>query len=78
MIHLTKDGNKIVKIAAHKIIPEFLANYNSPQAPEKLVTLYIHLVDNEINSLVNREGEIAIKVAYYFPGVMFTLGGSKW
>lgn len=30
---MTKDGNKIVKIAAHKIIPEFLANYNSQNAP---------------------------------------------
>ena len=40
--------------------------------------MYIHLMDSEVNSLMNREGEMAIKVAYYFPGVMMTLGASKW
>jgi len=68
----------MVKIAAYKTIPEFLANYNSPNVPEKLVNLYIHLIDSEANDLVYKNYEIAIKVAYYFPGVMFTLGPSKW
>lgn len=40
--------------------------------------IYIHLIDHEINQSVNRENEIAAKVAFYFPGVMHTLGGSKW
>ncbi len=67
-----------MKIAAHKIIPEFLANYNSAEVPEKLVNMYIHLMDNDINNLTSRDGEIGSKVAFYFPGVMFTLGASRW
>ena len=27
---------------------------------------------------MNQDGELGIKVAYYFPGVMLTLGSSKW
>ena len=33
LINFTKDGNKIVKISAFKIIPEFIANYNSDKVP---------------------------------------------
>lgn len=33
LISFTKDGNKIVKIAAFKTIPEFIANYNSSKVP---------------------------------------------
>lgn len=33
LLNFTKDGNKIVKIAAFKIIPEFLANYNNLKVP---------------------------------------------
>jgi hypothetical protein len=46
LINFTRDGNKIVKIAAFKIIPEFIANYNSSKVPEKLVDIYIHLIDH--------------------------------
>jgi hypothetical protein len=78
LLHMTKDGNKIVKINAHKILPEFLASYNAPNPPDKLITMYIHLMDNEVNSMMSRDGEMCIKVAYYFPGVMLTLGPTKW
>jgi len=37
LLNFTKDGNKIVKIAAFKIIPEFIANYGSSKVPEKIV-----------------------------------------
>lgn len=40
--------------------------------------MYIHLMDSEANDLVYKDAEIAVKVAYYFPGVMFTLGPGKW
>ena len=33
LMGLTKDSSKMVKIAAYKTIPEFLANYNSPNVP---------------------------------------------
>ena len=78
MLFLTKDTNKIVKITAHKIIPEFLANYNASNPPEKLVNMYIHLMDHSINELFNRDGELGAKVAFYFPGVMMTLGAGRW
>lgn len=55
LLNFTKDGNKIVKISAFKIIPEFIANYNSPKIPEKLVDIYVNLIDNEINHSLNRE-----------------------
>ena len=51
LLTLTKDGNKIVKINAHKILPDFLANYNAPNPPQKLVNLYIHLLDHSINQM---------------------------
>lgn len=40
--------------------------------------MYIHLMDSEANELVYKDEEIAAKVAFYFPGVMFTLGPGKW
>lgn len=54
LLNFTKDGNKIVKISAFKIIPEFIANYNSPKIPEKLVDIYVNLIDHEINHSLNR------------------------
>lgn len=40
--------------------------------------MYIHLMDSEANELVYKDEEIAAKVAFYFPGVMLTLGPGKW
>lgn len=40
--------------------------------------MYIHLIDSEANELDYNNEEIAAKVAFYFPGVMFTLGSGKW
>ena len=51
---MIKDGNKIVKVSAYKIIPEFLANYESEQMPSKLMEIYLKLMDHEVNSLVSR------------------------
>jgi hypothetical protein len=33
LFHFTMDGNKLVKIAAFKILPEFLAKYGSKNPP---------------------------------------------
>jgi hypothetical protein len=54
LLSFTKDGNKIVKVSAFKVIPEFLANYESITMPDKLMEIYLKLMDHEINSLVSR------------------------
>lgn len=78
LFHFTMDGNKLVKIAAFKILPEFLAKYGSKNPPEQLLTVYLNLIGNEINHYVNREDEIIEKVAFYFPGVLQTYGAGRW
>jgi hypothetical protein len=54
LIDLTKDTNKMVKLSAYKVIPEFLANYDSENIPEKLIQIYVNLIDDDINRLVSR------------------------
>ena len=33
LLQFVKDGNKFVRVAAHKIIPEFLAKYGESNIP---------------------------------------------
>jgi serine/threonine-protein phosphatase 4 regulatory subunit 1 len=33
LLNFIKDGNKMVKISAYKVVPEFIANYNSSKVP---------------------------------------------
>ncbi len=55
LLAFTKDGNRIVKVAAFKIIPEFLANYESHEVPMKLFEIYLSLLDHQINDSVSHE-----------------------
>lgn len=73
-----KDGNKFVRIAAHKALPEFLAKYGDKNVPEKLFDYYVKLIDLDINNQVSKSNEIIEKVAYYYPGVLQTVGRNKW
>ena len=78
MMNLLKDGNKFVRIAAHKALPEFIAKFGSKDVPDKLFDYYVSLIDLDINNQVSKVNEIVEKVAFYFPGVLYTVGRGKW
>jgi hypothetical protein len=46
--------------------------------PDKLMEIYLKLMDHEINSLVSRENEILNKVSFFFPGVLYRAGKKSW
>lgn len=67
-----------MRIASHKIVPEFLARYGSSDVPKKLFDTYVSLIDLDINSQVSSTNEIIEKISYFFPGVLQTVGSKRW
>jgi hypothetical protein len=55
---LLKDGNKFVRIASHKIVPEFIAKYGSKNLPKAIFDVYVGLIDLDINNQVSKQNEI--------------------
>ena len=55
---LLKDGNKFVRIASHKIVPEFIAKYGSKNFPKTIFDVYVGLIDLDINNQVSKQNEI--------------------
>lgn len=54
LLTFLKDGNKFVRIASHKIIPEFIAKYGDKNVPKALFDAYIVLIDLDINNQVSK------------------------
>ena len=54
LLSFLKDGNKFVRIASHKILPEFLAKYGSSDIPKQLFDTYLSLIDLDINNQVSK------------------------
>lgn len=40
MLGLTKDGHKVVRLTACKVVPEFLGRFDDHRLPEALLKLY--------------------------------------
>ena len=79
MLSFLKDGNKLVKIHAHKSLPLYISllTFNHPQHPDdlsyKLLEQYFKLIDSDVNNLA-MSNEIIYELSYYFPAVLLTLG----
>lgn len=59
-------------------MPEFIAKYGDSNIPKAIFDVYISLMDLDINNQVSKPYEIVEKVSYYFPGVLQTVGKTKW
>lgn len=55
LLNLLKDGNKFVRIAAHKVVPEFVAKYNDKNVPKAIFDVYVSLIDLDINNQVSKQ-----------------------
>jgi hypothetical protein len=79
MLSLLKDGNKLVKINAHKILPlyvsclDFSHTHNSEDLSYKLLDQYFKLIDSDVNNMA-MSSEILYQLSYNFPAVLQTLG----
>ena len=52
---MLKDGNKFVRIASHKIVPEFVAKYGDKNVPKAIFDVYLSLLDLDINNQVSKQ-----------------------
>lgn len=59
-------------------MPEFLAKHGDANVPDKLFEIYLGMIDLDINNQVSKLNEIIVTISYYFPGVLYTVGGDKW
>ena len=68
---LLKDRSKLVKATAFKLTAKYIA-YRKGNTPIFLVKAFSKLTEAQANT------DLCYSCAYYFPGVIFKLGASRW
>jgi hypothetical protein len=54
LLTFLKDGNKFVRIAAHKAVPQFIAKYGDSSVPKPIFDVYLSLIDSDISSQLTK------------------------
>eukprot|EP01017_Pseudomicrothorax_dubius_P051347 TRINITY_DN9868_c0_g1_i4.p1 TRINITY_DN9868_c0_g1~~TRINITY_DN9868_c0_g1_i4.p1 ORF type:complete len:460 (-),score=60.10 TRINITY_DN9868_c0_g1_i4:487-1866(-) len=78
VLRLLKDGNDLVRIAAFKCLGPFIACLrDAKHINDGLLEYYVKMAKSKVNKQAG-ENEIMFACAFSLPGVLRTLGTSRW